>query len=135
MDLEWLSRTVFLTHAVTAKARHGSQDFYYRDVASAGALYPFELYVGTRGVKGLDDGLYHHTLGLNALTLLRLGDVGPALEGCLPSHLDGSAMAVFFITAIFPPEQIFSSVRRFFSLSETLIHTSVIRLKNLSRPI
>ncbi len=68
ITLARLSEIIQLTHSVTAKARHGSTDFYYRNVASAGALYPFELYVGVQGVTGIRDGLYHHTLGLGGLT-------------------------------------------------------------------
>jgi hypothetical protein len=73
-----LSRIIGLAHSVTAKARHGAGYFYYRNMALAGALYPFELYVGAKTVSGLDDGLYHHTIGLGTLTRLRAGDIGVA---------------------------------------------------------
>ncbi|MDQ1239125.1 MAG: hypothetical protein QG577_1310, partial [Thermodesulfobacteriota bacterium] len=42
-DFTSLSRVLALTHTVTAKARYGGTEFFYRSVASAGALYPFEL--------------------------------------------------------------------------------------------
>src|SRR5208337_4008380 len=45
-DLKQLSRVIFLTHALTAKAKYGGIEYYFRSIASAGALYPFELYVG-----------------------------------------------------------------------------------------
>lgn len=96
-----LSEIIALTHCVTAKARHGGTDFYYRNVASAGALYPFELYVGVQGVDGIQDGLYHHTLGLGALTPLRLGSVMPLLADFLRAGDTWAATLGFFLTSIF----------------------------------
>ncbi len=96
-----LSRIIGLAHRVTAKARHGAGYFYYRNVASAGALYPFELYVGGKAVSGLDDGLYHHTLGLGALTRLRAGDMTAVLADGLQTKERLSWTAVFFLTSIF----------------------------------
>jgi len=96
-----LSRIIGLAHRVTAKARHGAGYFYYRNVASAGALYPFELYVGAKAVSGLDDGLYHHTLGLGALTRLRAGDMTAALADGLQTNEGLSWTAAFFLTSIF----------------------------------
>ena len=96
-----LSEIIQLTHSVTAKARHGSTDFYYRNVASAGALYPFELYVGVQGVTGIRDGLYHHTLGLGGLTPLRVGKIMPSLMDFLQEGDTGLALPTFFLTSIF----------------------------------
>ncbi len=62
IDVHCLALILRLTHSLTAKARYGGSDFYYRSVASAGALYPFELYVGLSSVPGLDSGLYHHSV-------------------------------------------------------------------------
>jgi SagB-type dehydrogenase family enzyme len=101
IDPAELSRLLYLTHAITAKTRHGGMDFYFRSIASAGALYPFELYVATNGVKDLEDGLYHHTLGLNALTLLRSGNVLTELSDAIPMQSETSPSLVFFLTAIF----------------------------------
>ena len=100
MDFERLMSLIGLTHVVTAKSRHGREDFYYRSVASAGALYPFELYAGVAGVRGIDDGIYHHTLGLNALTRLRDGDINALLSGEVTGLTEPPALA-FFFTSIF----------------------------------
>ncbi len=101
VDLGVLSRLLHLTHAVTAKTRHGGVDFYFRSVASAGALYPFELYVGVLNVGGLQDGLYHHTLGLNALTLLRQGKVLGELADAVRIQRETPPCLVFFLTSLF----------------------------------
>jgi len=101
IDVNSLSKILILAHSLTAKARYGGTEFYYRSVASAGALYPFELYVACRNVSGLADGLYHHSVGLHSLTLLRSGDLIPSLTGCLATGKEGSPALVFCLTSIF----------------------------------
>jgi len=101
LAVDRLAQIILLTHCLTAKARYGGEEFYYRSVASAGALYPFELYVGVSGVEGLTDGLYHHSVELHALTLLRQGDVAGALIGAFPWGAGASPSLIFFLTAIF----------------------------------
>ncbi len=88
LDIDTLSRIFLLTYSVTARARHGGGEFLYRSVASAGALFPSEIYVATRGVEGLADGLYHFSILAHGLNLLRKGVVsGAAVD--------------FFLSAIF----------------------------------
>jgi SagB-type dehydrogenase family enzyme len=101
MTLERLSEILLLSHALTAKARHGATDFYYRNVASAGALYPFEIYVAVKDVTGMDDGLYHHTLSLGGLTPLRKGNMTAMLSDALHDCEGTGASLVFFLTTIF----------------------------------
>jgi SagB-type dehydrogenase family enzyme len=101
IDLEGLSRVLLLTHSLTAKTRYAGEDFYYRSVASAGALYPFELYVAASNVKGLEDGLYHQNVKDRALTLLRSGDVGSQLSAAVPMDQGKVPVLVFFLTCIF----------------------------------
>ena len=99
-DLKRLSRVVFLTHALTAKAKYGGIQYYFRSVASAGALYPFELYVGALDVAGLRPGLYHQSVESQALVRLRSGSVLPELTKGL--QLEGPPpVLAFFLTAIF----------------------------------
>jgi SagB-type dehydrogenase family enzyme len=101
VTLEKLSRIIRLTHSLTAKARMSGTAFYYRSVASAGALYPFELYVAAHGIQGLDDGLYHQSIGLDALTALRSGNMMPKVSDALGVEKAGSPVLVFFLTSIF----------------------------------
>src|SRR4051794_12281727 len=56
---------------------------YARPVPSAGALYPLELYVATRSVEELEDGLYHYQALDHLLQPLRLGPVVGALGDLL----------------------------------------------------
>ncbi|MEJ2589184.1 MAG: hypothetical protein P8165_16735 [Deltaproteobacteria bacterium] len=81
MDLHRLSTILRLTHSLTAKARQGGGSFYFRSAASAGALYPNELYAAVRNIDGLHDGLYHFSIAQHGLVLLRKGD---ATGTCIP---------------------------------------------------
>jgi SagB-type dehydrogenase family enzyme len=73
IDIEELSLIFRLTYSLTAKSRQSGGDFYYRSAASAGALYPTEIYLATQGVDGLGDGLYHFSISHHGLSLLREG--------------------------------------------------------------
>jgi SagB-type dehydrogenase family enzyme len=101
MDLGSLSKIFRLTYSLTAKARHPGGDFHYRSVASAGALYPVEIYVSTAGLAQLQDGLYHFSIARHGLSLLRPGRflLSAKREG---EDLDTTPpVLTFFITAIF----------------------------------
>lgn len=67
----------FIYHiaGLTAKKSYPSGEYYLRINPSAGALYPNELYFQTRGVEGIEDGVYHYEVSSSSLTLLqRLND-------------------------------------------------------------
>ena len=49
-------------------------EVHYRAAASAGALYPIELYVVCGDLPGLAAGVYHYGPATNSLSLLRQGD-------------------------------------------------------------
>jgi len=74
LDVYDLARIFLLTYSLTAKARHGGYESYYRCVASAGALYPTEIYVATQGVNEVNDGIYHFSIASHGLFLLREGN-------------------------------------------------------------
>jgi SagB-type dehydrogenase family enzyme len=96
-----LSLILLLTDSLTAKARHSGGDFYFRNVASAGALYPSEIYVATKALKGLDDGLYHFAIHHHGLCLLRAQDVSAYVVRSTQTSNNKAPILTFFLTAIF----------------------------------
>jgi SagB-type dehydrogenase family enzyme len=94
LDLQTLSLLLLLSNTHTARARHPEGEFFFRSAASAGALYPTEIYVTIHDVKDIDNGLYHFAIQNHSLDPLRKGDV-PGIVDRERSHL------TFFLTAIF----------------------------------
>lgn len=95
LDVHVIASLFRLTHAVTARSRHGTQPFYYRSVASAGALYPFELYLAVHRVDGMAPGVYHYDLFGFSFNVLRSGPVP-----LIPPPASGIA-ATIYIGGIF----------------------------------
>lgn len=95
IDKQKLAAVFHLTHTVTARGMHSGQPFYYRSVASAGALYPFELYLAVGQIGGLNPGVYHYDLFDFSLTALRQGSVP-----VIPPAAHGVAATVY-ISGIF----------------------------------
>jgi SagB-type dehydrogenase family enzyme len=95
VDLKTLSALLHLTQAVTGRSMHGGQPFYYRSVASAGALYPFEIYLAAHRIAGLTPGVYHHDLFDGALTRLRHDPIP------VDPSVNGPVAATVYITGIF----------------------------------
>lgn len=101
LDLDIIARLLDLTQTVTAKARHANGDFFYRSAASAGALYPNEIYVAAHDVTMLDPGLYHYDIYQRSLTAIRKQPVLTPLIDALPQKNNTGIAATFFITGIF----------------------------------
>jgi SagB-type dehydrogenase family enzyme len=94
LDLETLSSLLLLSNTYTAKARYPEGDFFFRSAASAGALYPTEIYAVIHEVKGIESGLYHFAIQNHSLDPLRKGDLFGAAQG-------EESRLTFFLTAIF----------------------------------
>jgi len=94
-DLETLSGILLLTNTLTSQARHPGGMFHYRSAASAGALYPTEIYVLSNGLTDLEDGLYHFSIPEHSLVKLRASD--PLMKDL---GSDDTPLT-FFLTAIF----------------------------------
>jgi SagB-type dehydrogenase family enzyme len=101
LDFEDVSRILKLGHCLIRKEKLGTGDFYFRSVASAGALYPFEMYMATKGVEDLEDGIYHHSVADQSITQLRKGDFSGVIAP-LTNFVGGHNFHVMFLlTAIF----------------------------------
>ena len=137
LTAEDLSAILLLTHSLTAKAQHPDGNFYYRSTASAGALYPTEIYAALAGVKGLEDGLYHFSVARHGLSQLRSGKVQPAFQENQPGQAAPGPFIVFFLTAIFFRSSWKYRERAFrYHLLDTghVIEHLVLALKALSLP-
>ena len=100
-DLYLLSRIFSVGYSHTAKRPHENNYFYYRSAASAGALYPNEIYLGAYNIKALNHGLYHYDIGNMALTPLRSGDFSRYTAETIGQIDAKELVATFFVTAIF----------------------------------
>ncbi|UCF57391.1 MAG: SagB/ThcOx family dehydrogenase, partial [Deltaproteobacteria bacterium] len=101
IDVEAVSLILRLTYTLTAKARAAGGDYYFRSVASAGALYPTELYMATRSVSGLDDGLYHFAIHRHCLYPIRRQDLLSYIVRTTQTPENKVPILTFFLAAIF----------------------------------
>ena len=69
-----LTRILFCAGGLTRHKRLGADDYHFRAAASAGALYPIEIYVAAGAVEGLETGLYHFSPADLRIAGLRRGD-------------------------------------------------------------
>lgn len=93
-DLESLSAILAMGSGITFQRRHGEELYAFRSAASAGALYPVDLYVDACRVAGLEPGLYHDHIGDFALERLKKNDTVTAAS-------DLSPLAVIYVTGVF----------------------------------
>ena len=73
--LKTLGTWLYLANGITVEKRAGSRKFSLRSCPSAGALFPFEIYVAAFAVDGLSPGLYHYSPREFSLRRLRDGAV------------------------------------------------------------
>jgi len=98
LRLSQLSQLLFAAQGITGK----SYDQPLRTAPSAGALYPFEIYVVANDVEDLPNGIYHHDVLQNQLELLREGDFSdPIASAGLEQEALGKASATFVLSAVF----------------------------------
>jgi SagB-type dehydrogenase family enzyme len=73
-SVETLSHLLFHAAGVVRTVEAFDGPMYFRTYASAGALYPIEVYVVSRDLEGLEAGVYHYDPVEHALSPLREGD-------------------------------------------------------------
>ena len=101
VTIEDLSRILLVANGLTARARNPDGDFYFRSAASAGALFPTEVYVDAGSVRGLKRGLYHFAVHPHGLHPLRTEEAGAYISKIDPAFENESPVMTFFFTAIF----------------------------------
>jgi len=79
LDVESLTRLLFSADGLTRRKRVAGEDYHFRAAASAGALYPIEIYLAAGEVDELEAGLYHFSPADLKLRGLRRGDWREAL--------------------------------------------------------
>lgn len=102
LELAALGRLLFCAGGLTRSRCLGGVDYHFRAAASAGALYPVEIYLAAGAVEGLESGLYHFSPGDLKLRGLRRGDWREVLAGAAgrPASMAG-ARAILILSAIF----------------------------------
>lgn len=103
MPLASLAGILADTYGVTGlTAGPGGRAMYTRPVPSAGALCPLEIYVATRSVEGIGDGLHHYHGLDHALEPMKAGPVLRELGDLLLGqyYLETANVAVM-LTAVF----------------------------------
>src|SRR5713226_2430701 len=102
LDLAMLTRLLFCADGITRRKRVGGESYHFRAAASAGALYPIELYLVAAEVEGLAPGLYHFSPADLKLRELRHGhwrELIARAAAMRPSLLEARAIVV--LSAIF----------------------------------
>ncbi len=93
-------RFLFYIAGLTAKKSYPGGEYYLRINPSAGALYPNELYVQIRDVKGRQNGIYHYDVAENALVLLHLLEEEEGLEPYL-GYRNAMKGYLFLVSALY----------------------------------
>ena len=102
LDLPAVAQLLHYSAGLVRKSMSASAgEVHYRAAASAGALYPIELYLVCGGLPGLDAGVYHYAPAGNALTQLRAGDYRGNLAAAAADESLASIPAVVISTAVF----------------------------------
>jgi len=102
IDLDSLTRILFCAGGLTRSTSVGGDQYHFRAAASAGALYPIEIYLASSDVDGLEAGLYHFSPADLKLRGLRRGDWrATASEAAANRKSLESARAIVFLSAIF----------------------------------
>jgi SagB-type dehydrogenase family enzyme len=101
--LENIARLLFFTLGLTARLTDQSgDDHFLRAAPSAGGLYPTEIYVASRGQKGLSDGIYHYHSLKSALIPVWEGSFWADLKHYFLGHpaVEGAGL-LFLFTGIY----------------------------------
>lgn len=97
MSLSQLAQLLFAAQGITGRM-YGEP---LRTAPSAGALYPFEIYVIANNIEGLGGGIYHYAVREHQLELVRAGDFSSDItEAALQQEMLGQADVSFVLAAV-----------------------------------
>lgn len=98
ISLAQLSQLLFAAQGVTGKLFNHE----LRTAPSAGALYPFEIYMVVNNVTGLEPGIYHYAVIEHALHLIKTGSFKQQITSAgLGQDMLGNSAVTFVLSAIF----------------------------------
>ena len=93
-----LSQLLFSAQGITGRI-YGT---LLRTAPSAGALYPFEIYIIVNNVETLKRGIYHYSVRDHSIVLIKEGDfTREVMRASLEQEMMKDAGAVFVLSAIF----------------------------------
>lgn len=95
LTLEKLSSILYYSAAVIRRRQLRDGAVHYRAAASAGALYPTEIYVVCGDLDGLRAGVYHYNPLDSTLTRLRNGDLRRWVGAAAGDHAAYPATLIF----------------------------------------
>ena len=102
LDLPAIAQLLHYSAGLIRKSISASAgEVHYRAAASAGALYPIELYLVCGDIPGLAAGVYRYAPAKNALTQLRAGDFRGNLAAAAADDSLASIPATVISTAVF----------------------------------
>jgi len=102
LDLPAVAQLLHYSAGLIRKSVSASAgEVHYRAAASAGALYPIELYLISGDLPGMAAGVYHYAPAGNALTQLRAGDFRGNLAAAAGDDSLASVPATLVTTAVF----------------------------------
>ena len=103
LDLDSLAQLLhFSAGLIRRSTLRTAGEVHYRAAASAGALYPIELYVVCGDLPNLAAGIYHYAPATNSLSLLRSGDHRGNLAAATAGHpAIADAPATIVCTCVF----------------------------------
>ena len=98
ITLSQLSQLLFSAQGITGK----SHNHHLRTVPSAGALYPFEIYVIANNIEDLLQGIYHYSVLNHTLELIKSGNFRKEITSAgLKQEMLGDADVTLVLSAIF----------------------------------
>ena len=97
LSLNHLSQLLWAAQGISSALRH------YRTAPSAGAIYPFELFIAVKNVRSLPAGIYKYSTKEHQIEMLSVGNITKELSAAaLGQNMIEDAALTFVFAARFP---------------------------------